>query len=81
MIYITRHGETDWNIIDKLQGRNDIEKIIEEIENAQKDQGKEGKNDPGNGDDDEKCKIFFQNLLHFSKVYGIISVACYEHGN
>ena len=29
------------------------EKIIEEIENAQKDQGKEGKNDPGNGDDDE----------------------------
>ena len=29
------------------------EKIIEEIENAQKDQGKEGKGDPGSGDDDE----------------------------
>ena len=29
------------------------EKIIEEIENAQKDQSKEGKGDPGSGDDDE----------------------------
>ena len=24
MVYITRHGQTDWNVLHKLQGRTDI---------------------------------------------------------
>lgn len=34
-IYIFRHGETDWNAIDKLQGRNDIELNENGIQQAQ----------------------------------------------
>lgn len=35
-IYVTRHGQTEWNALGKLQGRKDIELNEVGIEQAEK---------------------------------------------
>lgn len=34
MLYVTRHGETDWNLYGKVQGKADIELNAKGIEQA-----------------------------------------------